>query len=328
MKKITKGLALSGVAAVTALGFSVGAAAQSDMTQSTMQEINGSGASGTAWITLKNDNMATFKVNMSGVTAGMPHAQHVHFGNTTESDSGPIFPTPDAADDFTEDNTTTAQEGLGDGEAPNTAEEPGVDTANSQAVPGGSQINYDEYINTLEGKPYYGDVQISLTTEGDTSASSGLATDRFPTGNDSGAYNYERTIELTDEQVQNVKAGDVEIVVHGGDFWAPGDPEGSDGSILSYTYDSNADGDDSAVAAADVYPKSPLATALGAGPLPLEATMPVAVGEFSAVPTGSVDTGLGTQATQMSYALIAGGSALAIAATGTGLLYIRRRGEV
>lgn len=313
MKKVTKGLAISSVAALTALGFSGGAAAQS-MTQATMQPINGSGASGTTWIELNGDNSATFTVNMNGVAAGLPHAQHVHFGGTTESPDGPMTPPAEAASDLERSNTTTANAG--------------VSEADGQDVPEGSQIDHNSLTETLEGKPYYGDVQISLTTEGDTSPSSGLAVDRFPAGNDSGSYNYERTIDLTDEQVSQVESGDVEIVVHGADFWGEGAPDTPDGAY-SYTFDSNNDGDDNATAAADVYPKSPLADALGAGPLPLEATLPVATGNFSEVPTGSVDTGLGAEATQNSRNLmIASGSALAVATAGAGILAVRRGEEM
>lgn len=327
MKAILKGMALSGIAAVTAVGFGgIVAAAEMKMQQATMQEMNGSGASGTSWIELNGDGTATFSVNMTGVTAGMPHAQHVHFGDTTKSDNGPVVPPQEAADDFQE-NTTTAIEAGG---------KTGVSDADAQDVPEEARIDYDKFINTLEGQPFYGSVQISLTTEGDYSPKSGLATDRFPTGDENGAYNYERTVDVTDKQVKQIKAGDVEIVVHGGDFWSGaaadgstnGDPNGTDNSILSYTYNSNADGDANAVAAADVYPKSPLATALGAGPLPLEATMPVATGEFSALPSGSVDTGLGAETTQMSQALILGGATVALAGAAGGALYIRRRGEV
>lgn len=331
MKKLTKSLALCGVAAVTAIGFSGSVAAASQITQATMQEFNQSGASGTAQIELHDDDSATFTVNMTGVTPSMPHAQHVHFGNAAQAPDGPVIPPESAADDANIDSTTTGNAG--------------VTTANGQPVPAKAQINHDEHINTLEGQPFYGDVQISLTTgTADTTAASGLDVANMPAADASGEYNYERTIDLTADQVQAVEDGAVEIVVHGVDFWTADDPatndanpatdtdvEGNsttpDGTILSYTYDSNADGNPAVVAAEDVYPKSPLAAALGAGPLPLEATMPVAVGEFNAVPTGAVDTGLGQAATQTSYLLVAGGSALAVAAAGTGL-YIRRRGEV
>lgn len=317
MKKVVKGAALFATAGVTALGFSgVVGAAESQMVQGTMQEMNSSGASGTSQIKLNGDGTATFTVNMTGVAPSMPHAQHVHFGDTTESDSGPVVPPAEAADDNTADPTTTGNAG--------------VATADGKPVPAGSQIDFDEYINTLEGKPFYGNVQISLTTTGDSSPTSGLAVNRFPAGDASGAYSYERTINLTNEQIENVKAGDVEIVVHGGDFWGPGAPDTPDGNILSYTYDadSDGDGDPGTSPAEDLYPKSPLAAALGAGPLPLEATMPVATAEFGAVPEGSVDTGLGAGTTQASNLLIAGGAAAAVTAAGASVLYARRRGEV
>lgn len=45
--------------------------------QATLSSLNDSGASGMAWVTLDGDQ-ATVKVNVDGLAAGMPHAQHFH----------------------------------------------------------------------------------------------------------------------------------------------------------------------------------------------------------------------------------------------------------
>ncbi|MGH3321913.1 MAG: CHRD domain-containing protein [Streptosporangiaceae bacterium] len=55
------------------------AAASGDSFQATLSQVNDSGASGMAWVTLNGDQ-ATVKVNADGLVAGMPHAQHIHIG--------------------------------------------------------------------------------------------------------------------------------------------------------------------------------------------------------------------------------------------------------
>ena len=54
----------------------------------------------------------------------------------------------------------------------------------------------DGLIDTVEGLPDYGAIQVSLTTSGDTSAASGLAVDRFLVADAKGRLRYERTFTL------------------------------------------------------------------------------------------------------------------------------------
>lgn len=103
----------------------------------------------------------------------------------------------------------------------------------------------DDLIETVDGLPDYGPIQVSFTTRGDTSASSGLALDRFPVGKSNEKLTYQRTLEIPDEVASRL--ADKHIVVHGQDI----------------------DGDGS-------YDPGPI-TALGA---PLEAELPVACGEI------------------------------------------------
>ncbi|PWG74746.1 hypothetical protein DF186_16280, partial [Enterococcus hirae] len=51
----------------------------------------------------------------------------------------------------------------------------------------------DGVVTTAEGLPFYGGIQVSLTTEGDTAADSALAVSRFPV-TEQGAYSYDRTV--------------------------------------------------------------------------------------------------------------------------------------
>ena len=103
----------------------------------------------------------------------------------------------------------------------------------------------DGLIETVEGLPDYGGIQVSLTQNGDTSAASGLALDRFATANMFGTLHYQRTILVPREVARDI-AGK-HVVIHGEDL----DGNGAYGGRI---------------------------TALGA---PLEAELPVACGEIA-----------------------------------------------
>ena len=156
----------------------------------------------------------------------------------------------------------------------------------------------DGQVATEEGVPQYGDVMVSLTTEGDATADSGLAVDRMPVADGSGNLNYERTIPAAD-----IPAGIVEnidnlhIVQHGLDV------NGND------KYDLESLGE------------SVFAQSLGIQDIPEEATNPATCGEV--VPSGGVETGgTSTEGTENGSLLGLGGAALAAAG---GLVVLRRR---
>ena len=74
----------------------------------------------------------------------------------------------------------------------------------------------DQLINTLEGLPSYGPIQVSLTTKGDTSPNSALAVSRFPVANAGGAINYKRTFAIPSDVANGL--GRMAIVQHGVDL--------------------------------------------------------------------------------------------------------------
>lgn len=125
-----------------------------------------------------------------------------------------------------------------------------------------------DLIDTAEGQPSYGEVRVSLTTEGATGADSALAVDRFPTADGSGRYVYTRTFDLpSGVTVDDVRRG--VVVVHG----------------ISELFGDQAayDGD----------PRSSLNP-----DLPLEATIPALCGKLAAAqvgapPQGGVSAGAG-----------------------------------
>jgi hypothetical protein len=87
--------------------------------------------------------------------------------------------------------------------------------------------NGQRALSTLDGLDAYGEVETSLTTEGDTSADSALAVDRFPTA-PGGTISYDRTFELSDAAADAIRADNAVIVIHGIDY----DGDGTYGDVL------------------------------------------------------------------------------------------------
>jgi hypothetical protein len=83
-------LGASTVALLAAATFGAGAAQAHDPGRSgdkktvslsaDLTELNGSGASGTATATVRNQRIKNIEVHASGLTPNAPHAQHIHFG--------------------------------------------------------------------------------------------------------------------------------------------------------------------------------------------------------------------------------------------------------
>ena len=141
----------------------------------------------------------------------------------------------------------------------------------------------------------YGSIGVSLTLTGDTSPDSGLAVDRFPTGDQS----YSRSIEVSDEVASQIRDENAVVVLHGVDQNGSGE---YDGEVMS-------DLDDS---------------------LPEEATNPAACGvleasQMSSMPAGGVETGGGSTSGIEDAGLIALGGSLLVGGAGLGLVAARRR---
>lgn len=162
-------------------------------------------------------------------------------------------------------NTATVEvnsSGLLDG-SPHAQHIHDLETAREECPTLDADGNGDDLINTAEGQPVYGPIQVSLTTKGDVSAKSALAVKRFPVGD----VNYSRTFTLPDGVTADSLGDELAIVQHGVDLNGSG------------KYDGKA--------------KSPLKAAL-----PLEATIPATCGiltasQMGATPSGGVATGGG-----------------------------------
>jgi hypothetical protein len=155
----------------------------------------------------------------------------------------------------------------------------------------------DGLISTPEGQPAYGEIHVSLTTEGDTSVDSALAVDRFPVAGDDGAISYERTFDLP-EGVSAESIANGVIVQHG---FAESDLGEDDAAY---------DGQDSPLMAG----------------VPQEATLPASCGPLEAAPAGGVQTGGGGTATTTTDASTETGLfALAgLGLLGAGIAYRKR----
>ena len=152
------------------------------------------------------------------------------------------------------------------------------------------------FISIEEGFPDYGDIHISLTTEGDTTKASGLAVDRMPTADAQGNLSYTRTLtaaELPKGTLENL--ANLHIVQHGVDANDNG------------KYDMEGLGE------------STFAKSLGVDGIPAEATDSATCGMI--MPSGAVETG-GEAPTAPSTGLLAAGGVLAV---GGGAIVLGRR---
>lgn len=166
----------------------------------------------------------------------------------------------------------------------------------SNSCPSNSEkgTGVDGHLRVADAMNYYGMIAVSLTTSGDTSPKSGLAVTRFPTG----STTYSRTITVSDETAAALRAGKGVVVQHGVDYNGDGKYSGTSKSELDPT-------------------------------LPEEATDPadcgrLEVSQMSGMPSGGVQTGVGTSNPDSAVAL-GGGAAALTAAIGFGYVGLRRR---
>jgi hypothetical protein len=136
----------------------------------------------------------------------------------------------------------------------------------------------DGVLTVLEGVPSYGGIQVSLTTEGDTSPDSALAVERFPAGT---SFDYERSGIPIPENIRPAIA-ELHVVVHGID-------ENGNGTLDMDQEERSSLTDD----------------------LPREGTAPALCGTLTAVAGGEIQTGAGGMATSDSTTMTAGVASLA-----------------
>ncbi|MFD3875295.1 hypothetical protein [Streptomyces sp. NPDC058623] len=161
--------------------------------------------------------------------------------------------------------------------------------------------NGDGILNNTEATVDYGDINISLTTSGETKATSGLAVDRMPVADKQGKLSYQRTITVGQDVVDHIK--DLHVVQHGIDR-NDNDKYDFDGAGKS-----------------ELDPK-----------LPQEATAPTNCGEVKgaavgSIPVGAIETGGGDPAADAAVPLAttAGAAVLAYVAMAGAMTLARKR---
>ncbi|UEJ81727.1 CHRD domain-containing protein [Brachybacterium halotolerans subsp. kimchii] len=134
MRKTMKSISLM-AATMAAVGFGATAPALAEGSdahsyQANLTELNDSGASGTAWLTLDGDQL-TVKMDTKGLLEGSPHAQHIHIGgkgkcpdpNMKGSGENGAIQVSDAMDDYGMIGTSLTTKG-------GTGPDNGLDVAN------------------------------------------------------------------------------------------------------------------------------------------------------------------------------------------------------
>lgn len=149
----------------------------------------------------------------------------------------------------------------------------------------------DGILDVVEGVPRYGTVQVSLTTEGDTSPDSALAVERFPAGT---TVDYQRAgIPIPDVLKPNL--GKLHVVVHGLD-------ENGNGTLdLDQDVRSSLTDD-----------------------LPREGTAPALCGTLAIQATGPIQTGAGGLTETTDGTLPTAVAGLGLAGLGLAAFRIRR----
>lgn len=162
-------------------------------------------------------------------------------------------------------------------------------------APPTADANGDGVVDSMEGKPFTGGIDVSLTTAGDVSPASGAAADRYPSG---AGYSYQRTVTLDTATLKALQSGNAVLNVHG-----------ADPAALS------------AAAQAEVNPSNPA--------LPLATDVPIACGQFVAaqmpMPEGPADTGVGVTTAGAEANGVLGVAVLGALAAGAAALGLRRR---
>jgi hypothetical protein len=156
------------------------------------QADGGSNVRGTARLS-RIDGRLTVRLQATGLTPGLPHAMHIHGELKARNEC------PPAAADINSEVTST---------------EPGIP---------------DGLLSLGEGAPFYGPIQVSFTTTGDTSASSGLVLERFPVADADGNLSYHRTFQIPHKTAAKLKR--LHIVVHGLDL----DRDGAYSNLMEAT---------------------------------------------------------------------------------------------
>ena len=182
--------------------------------------------------------------------------------------------------------------------------------------PGPDAAGEDGILTTPEGQPAYGPIQLPLTTEGDFSADSALAVDRFPVAGPEGEVTYARTFELPQALADQLRGQQLAIVQHGVDIDESGAYDGAASELdpaipLEATLPANCGTTMLAAAAAQPGGTTTTTTPTTSTTMPSTTTTapPVMQGnddDGGQMPSGGVQTGAGGTAAEVEDGLTAG----------------------
>ena len=162
------------------------------------QADGGSHVTGQADLRLSG-RMLTVDLTASGLTPNEPHAMHIHGLLDRVNECPPASADVNTGDPVDEDSPQIA--GTPDG-----------------------------LISLSEGDPFYGPIDVSFTTTGDTSAKSGLSLERFMSADAEGNLSYHRTIAVSKNVAKSLT--NLHIVIHGADL-----PSDADASSLNSLFE-------------------------------------------------------------------------------------------
>lgn len=179
----------------------------------------------------------------------------------------------------------------GNGFSPNIAHPTHLHIGGQATCPSpAADTNKDGYVDVKEAEPFTGPMKVTLSTSGDTSASSGLAIDRAPKADSKGALSYNRTFALP-SGVTPASLAKSTIDIHG---------------ITSLFGDkAKYDGDK----------KSELDSKIA-----FETTVPAACGQLNTAPTGGTATGVGSINGIESPIMFVGGAAAIFGAAAAAII--------
>jgi len=95
--------------------------------------------------------------------------------------------------------------------------------------PDASAAGADGLIDTLDGLPSYGPIQVTFSTSGDTSAAAGLSLGTAPVADANGNLFYQREIKIAGKFAANLE--DLHVVIHGEDLSDNGMYDGQESTL-------------------------------------------------------------------------------------------------
>ena len=89
--------------------------------------------------------------------------------------------------------------------------------------------NHDGLLNTAEGLPAYGPIDVTFSTTGSTTPAAALTLSAAPMASAAGTIDYTRTFQIPGKIAAHIS--DLHVVIHGADLNADGSYDGPDGSF-------------------------------------------------------------------------------------------------